>query len=78
MKAEHSLCSALIVEQGRRHTKCSNQGVTWMDEYHWVLDSEPRYSRDLEILACHWVGCRIYKEIPNNISTRAHPKYSWR
>lgn len=27
MKAEHSLCSALIVEQGRRHTKCSNQGV---------------------------------------------------
>ena len=49
-----------------------------MDEYHLVLDSEPRYSCDLEILACQWVGRRIYKEIPNNISTRAHPKYSWR
>lgn len=27
MKAEHSLRGALIVEQGRQHTKCSNQGV---------------------------------------------------
>lgn len=58
--------------------KSQREQVTWMDEYHLVLDSEPRYSCDLEILACQWVGRRIYKEIPNNISTRAHPKYSWR
>ena len=44
--------------------KTQREEVTWMDEYHLVLDSEPGYSRDLEILACQCIGHRIYKKIP--------------